>query len=86
MADPLLVVPQQAVERQHITVTNERQTVVDRVTWWRVRRYVQEKSVVERGEYTFNLETEDTPSTLTVLVIDSLLCFHTNDPVEQCCC
>lgn len=61
LADPLLVVPQQAVEGQHIAVTDKGQTVVDRVAGRRVRRYVQEKPVVERGENTLKPQIEDAP-------------------------
>ncbi len=52
LADPFLVVPQQAMQSQHVTVTDEGQTVVDGVAGWRVRRYVQEKPAVICGEFT----------------------------------
>lgn len=48
LANPLLVVPQQAVEGQHIAIANKGQAMIDRVTGWRVRSYVQEKPAVEK--------------------------------------
>lgn len=48
LANPLLVVPQQAVEGQHIAITNKGQAMIDRVTGWRVGSYVQEKPAVEK--------------------------------------
>lgn len=59
LADPFLVVPQQAMEGQNITITDEGQTVVDGVTGRRVGCYIQEKPVVKKQENTLNLQTED---------------------------
>lgn len=47
LADPLLVVPQQAVEGQDVAVADEGQAVVDRVAGRRVRSDVQEKPAAE---------------------------------------
>lgn len=48
LANPLLVVPQQPVEGQHVAITNKGQAMIDRVTGRRVRSYVQEKPAVEK--------------------------------------
>lgn len=49
LANALLVVPQQAVQRQHVAVADEGQAVVDRVAGRRVRRDVQEEPAAEEG-------------------------------------
>lgn len=44
LTDPLLVIPEQAVQGEHISITNKRQAVVHRITRGRVRCYIQKKS------------------------------------------
>lgn len=43
LANPLLIVPEQPVKGQNIAIADERQAVIDGVTWWGVGSNVQEK-------------------------------------------
>lgn len=47
LADPLLIVPQQPVEGQHVAIADEGQAVIDRVTRGGVGSNVQEKPAAE---------------------------------------